>query len=860
MKKIIIIIAMLFSTCHLYAQDGGMMVKRYLKTSSIKLYKPLFSDETGVNGESFNAEDLIKYKYIHQQYSRPDARDVLEWEDFGLYKWKRSKAKEGGVVSIKSTKAKYQLAYLVFYLNNDNWADIDFQLTSAQMLEVFIDGEKIGGKYTLEEEGAEKVLTVNAKLDANNHFVLIKTLLSLEKNRKWAVSCELKLNNKENDVKLSTGLESQYYMDLNHLLHGINIESTQISTAGDYYFIKYHLKNKEGKQSMVTDVRRLADHSTVQLFYGAEVSYIKWTPFDNVLTFTTTVGDKSWIWEYDMDNGKRFPIATNLDHLHDYAWAPNGEFLVISRNETEEENSDLTHSEANSDLWPWFRERNNLAILDVISGIKTPLTYGQTSNELEAISPNGQYILFCQHVYDDSQKPYSRQILIQYDRLNRRIDTIWNHFGNSKIKYSPDGKNLIVLAASSFFAKAGDVQAVETSDDYKQQAYIFNLRRKRVTPITKDFDFSILNANWDYLDDKYIFFTVSEDTYVNEYQYNIKTEEFIKLTSGIDVIDEVSYSKEKPLMVYNGTSISSPRKAFIMDVSIDARHILDYPEESFFDKVEFGLIEDWNFKNNKGDTIEGRIYYPPNFDKEKEYPMIVYYYGGTTPTERSFRGRYPKNLYAAKGYIVYVLQPSSIAEYGNDYSVEHIDNWGKTVAKEILHGTRLLCQTHPFIDSTKVGCMGTSYGGFMTIYLTSTTNFYKTAISHTGISSVSSYWGKGYWEYLYNQLASDQSFSWNKKDSESPQSLLTGADSVNTSVLLLHDNQEANVSSDESMPFYTALKMQDREVELKEIDKDPQQITDDNQRILWQKTIISWFDKNLKNQPDWWYHLYPKKN
>jgi dipeptidyl aminopeptidase/acylaminoacyl peptidase len=125
---------------------------------------------------------------------------------------------------------------------------------------------------------------------------------------------------------------------------------------------------------------------------------------------------------------------------------------------------------------------------------------------------------------------------------------------------------------------------------------------------------------------------------------------------------------------------------------------------------------------------------------------------------------------------------------------------------------------------------------------------------------VSSYWGKGYWEYLYSQVASAPDFPWNKKDSETNQSPLTGADGMTTSVLLLHDNEAANAPSDESRPFYTALKKQNREVELKEIDKDQQQTIDDHQKILWQKTIISWFDKNLKNQPDWWNHLYPKKN
>ena len=80
--------------------------------------------------------------------------------------------------------------------------------------------------------------------------------------------------------------------------------------------------------------------------------------------------------------------------------------------------------------------------------------------------------------------------------------------------------------------------------------------------------------------------------------------------------------------------------------------------------VEFGSVEDWSFHSRRGATIQGRVYYPPDFDPEARYPAIVYYYGGTFPTQRTFGGRYPKNWWAGKGYVVYVLQPSGAVGFG----------------------------------------------------------------------------------------------------------------------------------------------------------------------------------------------------
>jgi dipeptidyl aminopeptidase/acylaminoacyl peptidase len=109
-------------------------------------------------------------------------------------------------------------------------------------------------------------------------------------------------------------------------------------------------------------------------------------------------------------------------------------------------------------------------------------------------------------------------------------------------------------------------------------------------------------------------------------------------------------------------------------------------------------------------------------------------------------------------------------------------------------------------------------------------------------------------------VASAESFPWNNKEMYVEQSPLFHADKVTTPILLLHGNSDTNVPPGESRQFYTALKLLQKDVELIEIDKQDHHIKDYNKRILWQKTILAWFDKQLKKQPDWWNDLYPKKN
>jgi len=109
---------------------------------------------------------------------------------------------------------------------------------------------------------------------------------------------------------------------------------------------------------------------------------------------------------------------------------------------------------------------------------------------------------------------------------------------------------------------------------------------------------------------------------------------------------------------------------------------------------------------------------------------------------------------------------------------------------------------------------------------------------------------------LYSGIASRNSFPWNNPELYTEHSPIYRADKVTNPILLIHGDADVNVPVGESHTFYTALKLLDKDVELVEYLGDDHHILARDKTFHWWTTMLSYFDKHLKDQPEWWdYHF-----
>jgi dipeptidyl aminopeptidase/acylaminoacyl peptidase len=837
------------------SKTNDIVIDQWIMAGPLPVSMPAFHNKHNLSGKTFQAADLLKFQY--KKIEHPGQGDLFMQTDKEAIRWKQSNGNHK--INCKELFV-YALNWQLTYLQAHQFLPINIEVTSAQAFELFIDGKRKLSQYNPSAKANTKHLQI--KLEPGKYALLIKSLYKSSDSLPWKVTASVSYDADFPENALTISTSNEQFMDIAHLLHGQQLKSSSLSDDGRWVMLHFaETYPPKGKTDRWFEIRETSTGKIVFSSRHSNIHSAQWVPGEASISYLAKNGDQTNLVLFNLNSRNEITLLVNPQRFAGYQWSPTGKFLIYSIREKQEKNkSGVFKLEGMPDRWPWYRMRTQLYLLNRNNQSSKPLTYGYLTNQLQDISPDGSRILFSQSFPNYSQRPFTRQILMEMNLKTLQVDTIWNTNYGGSVSYSPDGRQLLVTGSPSMFQGAGvHLKKAKIPNNYDIQAYIYDLKTKSAKAISKNFNPSISDTYWNPLD-KLIYILAEDRTYKDIWTYNPKNEVFTRLNTRMDMVNQMDFARKSNRMVYSGTSISSPAVAWLYDLDAGKQKLVANPEKDFFANVKFGRTEDWNFKNKKGVTIEGRVYYPPDYDASKKYPLIVYYYGGTSPTGRDFRGRYPKNLFAAMGYIVYDLQPSGATGYGQDFSALHVNGWGKENARDIIEGTQKFLKAHPQVDSKAVGCLGASYGGYMTMYLQTQTDLFATAIAHAGISSITSYWGQGYWGYLYSSVASANSYPWNNKKLYVDHSPIYLADKIHTPLLLLHGTADTNVPTGESIQLYTALKLLGRDVELVEVEGQDHHIMEYKKRILWQKTIFAWFDKYLKHQPQWWEAMYPKKD
>jgi acylaminoacyl-peptidase len=631
---------------------------------------------------------------------------------------------------------------------------------------------------------------------------------------------------------------------------------SQISLSPDADVLLWSKKSyspdTKDKASTITE---LIDPDSLDVLYRWQAmnpSSVNWSDDNRYLSYT----HNNSVYLLERDGFEISKIADNMKGASGFDWFDN-DTLIFSWHTAEDKPHKFTKRYRGlEDRWSYWRGNSQIYLLDIHSGFIKQLTQHKLSSNLSDYDANNQRLLLTRDPSDYTKPAHFLTQLIELDLKTSKERMIGEYRTLSSASYH--AKGVVITAGPSFNDGAGEaIGDNQVANNYDGQLYLMD-KSGNVKALSKRFNPSISGVK--VLSDGQLLVSAGSEDKRKIYRYNFNTGKYSSVKTDIEVIESYSVSQQrKAKIVFKGTSATSPQKVMMARLgSNQTKTLVDTAKQSY-SNVQLSELKDWDYTTKSGNKIDGRYYLPANFDSSKKYPTIIYYYGGTSPVSRSFTGRWPFSLWTAQGYVVYVLQPSGATGYGQEFSGKHVNAWGLETADDIIESTKAFVEAHPFVDGTKLGNMGASYGGFMTMYLATKTDLFGASVSHAGISNLTSYWGHGWWGYAYSGVASKGSFPWNKKEFYTQQSPVFHADKVTTPLLLLHGDSDTNVPVGESHQMYTALKLLDKDVELIEFQGDDHHINARTHRLRWWQTMIAYFDKKLKKQPEWWEHLYPSQ-
>jgi len=271
------------------------------------------------------------------------------------------------------------------------------------------------------------------------------------------------------------------------------------------------------------------------------------------------------------------------------------------------------------------------------------------------------------------------------------------------------------------------------------------------------------------------------------------------------------------------------------------------PQQS---KYLWGSVELFKWKDSSGVEQKGLIYKPENFDPNKKYPMISYFYEKYTDRIHSHYMPSPSRsfinfpLYNSNGYVIFI--PDITYEIGHP---------GKSAYNAIISGTYALLEKG-YIDKDNMAIQGQSWGGYQVAYLVTRTNLYKAAWAGAPVSNMTSAYGGIRWEsgmvreFQYEQAQSRIGKTlWNGLDLYLENSPIFFADKIETPLMIMSNDNDGAVPWQQGIEFFTALRRLNKPAWMLTYNGDEHNLVKWPNRVDLAKRMMQFFNHYLKGEP-----------